>query len=523
MRKEDAKTGESVFWKMGFRKKDKFLLQRSLLFTVLTGLCAHGFGILNLHVCHDALFDFYDGIAAHQHQIGLGRVLEPLYREMTASGLLMPWSVGLTAFVWIGLAVFLVCKLLELTSRAQCFLTAGIMTVNLSVTAVTASYTPWLSADMFAMFLAVVSVGCWYGYTRKRSWKLLVLGGLAVLVSLSIYQCYIAVTVVLVILLSIKNLLEHSKASKVFQDGMASLGMLLSGGIVYYLFTKVMCSFMDTPLAEGYYDSVTNLWDNREPVWLRLRYCIKEEMTHFFSKDENIYPYPVIWAVNGILFALCLYLVVCLIKKYRSLGKGEWLLLILLVTALPFAANLMRLLNTDVHDLMVYAVWLLYLVPLLLLKWTAKEKPFTGLCGLVLFFLSFIVFANIQTDNAVYVKKEVESKATLSLMTEIMAEGEQTEGYEPGKTGITFVGQLSNLLQEVPGTERIKGISGCNKSSAITYEETYQAYFDYVMLRDVKVVFDGQIRGAQEVQRMPSYPQKGYVQRVEDVVVIKLE
>ena len=109
------------------------------------------------------------------------------------------------------------------------------------------------------------------------------------------------------------------------------------------------------------------------------------------------------------------------------------------------------------------------------------------------------------------------------MMTEIMAEVEQTEGYEPGKTGITFVGQLSNLLQEVPGTERIKGISGCNKSSAITYEETYQAYFDYVMLRDVKVVFDGQIRGAQEVQRMPSYPQKGYVQRVEDVVVIKLE
>ncbi len=160
-------TWQNIGYKLGFQDADKALLQRSLTYTFLLGLCAHGFGILNLNICHDSLFDFYDSTLAHQHQIGLGRVLEPLYREMTASGLLMPWSIGLLAFCWLGLAVFLVCKLFHISGRMEIFLIAGIMTVNISVTAIFASYTPWLAADMLALLLASGGGGvflvCLYG------------------------------------------------------------------------------------------------------------------------------------------------------------------------------------------------------------------------------------------------------------------------------------------------------------------------------------------------------------------------
>lgn len=120
-----------------------------------------------------------------------------------------------------------------------------------------------------------------------------------------------------------------------------------------------------------------------------------------------------------------------------------------------------------------------------------------------------------------YVKKEIESEATLSLMTEVMAQIEQTEGYVPGETAVTFVGDISKVLQEIPGTDRVKGVSGCNKSTAITYKETYQAYFDNILLRDVKVVFEGTQKKNPAVLRMPAYPQTGYVQRVDSVVVVK--
>lgn len=365
----------------------------------------------------------------------------------------------------------------------------------------------------------------WYVYTKQHTKRMLLLGVLTVFVSLSIYQCYLAVTVVLIILLSLQDLVENGdgSASRVFRNGMVSVGMIAVGGILYYPFMKLVCKWTQTPLAEGYYDSVTNLWDNKEPVWMRLFYCLKEGMTHFVAKDESIYPYPVIWAVNGILFSICLYLVLRLIRQCRSMSMDGWLLLVLLAAVLPFAANMMRLLNTSVHDLMVYAIWFLYLIPLLLWKWTVHSKPKERIYSLVLILLSFVVFADIQTNNAVYVKKEIESKATSALMTEVMTQVGQVEGYVPGETGVTFVGQMSNVLQDLPGTERLKGISGCNKSSAITYEGTYQAYFDHVMLRNVKVVFDGSIPEKEEVQGMPAYPQKGYVKMVDNVVVVKLE
>lgn len=522
------------------KNAERFLLKRSLLYTFLFGFFAHGFLLVNISVSHDAVFDFYDAFTAHQHQIGLGRILEPVYRELTASGLLMPWSLGIVAFFWLGIAVFLVCKLFDLTERMEVLLTAGIMTVNISVTAVAAAYTPWLAADMFALMLAVAGVYFWNIYVNQSRMRYLFFGMAAVMVSLSIYQCYLAVTVVLMILLSMQKLIGKDGAVKVFRDGCAGIGMLIAGGIVYYVLMKIVCGLVETPLAEGYYDSVTNLWDNQEPVIQRLRYCLQEAATHFFAKDENIYPYQVVWGVNILILAACFCLVFCLLRKiWGSFTWREWGLLLLLAAALPFAAYMMRLLNPHVHDLMVYSVWLLYLLPVLLWKWvffgeereevsaadsggrkgTAAAGYFYGVLAVS---LSFIIFSYIQTDNAVYVKKEVESKATLSLMTEVMSEVDRMEGYVPGETPVTFVGDIAKVLQALPGTDRVKGVSGCNKPTSITYPGTYQAYFDHILLRDVRVDFDGAPNQEdEEVMQMPAYPQTGYVKLVDQSVVVK--
>lgn len=528
----EQKEGHNVLFSgLGFWESDRLLLQRSMLYTFLLGFAAHGFMLVNLSVSHDAVFDFYDGLSAHQHQIGLGRILEPLYREITASGLLMPWTTGLVAFLWLGFAVFLVCRLLHLCGKMEVFLTAGIMTVNISVTAVGAAYTPWLAADMFALLAAVSAVFFWQLYGSRRQKKWLFFGVLSVCCSLSIYQCYLAVTVVLMIFVSMQCLLENKRAVDVFWNGIRGIGVIGVGGLLYYVLMKVVCGLVKTPLAEGYYDSVTNLWDNREPVFHRVAACLKEAATHFFARDESIYPYPVVWAVNAVLMILCAFFLIRLARQKNlrrgKMGKWEWLLFLALLAALPFAAYMMRLLNTDVHDLMVYAVWLLYFVPLLLCRRTAhKTAGDKKIYCLVAALLCFVIFEDIQTDNAVYVKKKVEAGATLSLMTQIISQVEQTEGYVPGETPVFFVGQVSEILEELPGTQRVKGISGCNKTSAITYEGTYQAYFENVMLRDVEVVLEkdaGNLLKGPEVARMPAYPQAGYVELVDGTVVVKLQ
>lgn len=515
---------EGLLSRFGFQREDLSLLKRGMLYTYLFGFLAHGFMLTNLNISHDAVFNFYNELPAHLHQIELGRFLEPLYRELTGTSLLMPWSLGIVAFFWLGIAVFLVCRLFHLSGSWEVLLTAGIMTVNISVTATAAAYAPWLAADMFTLLMTVFGVWCWRLYGRTHQVSRLVIGMAAVIVSLAIYQSYLSVTVVLIIMLSIQDLVMKKSAAKVFRDGCAGAGMVGASGVVYYILMKISSSLAAVPLLEGKHDSVTNLWDNHETILQRVFYCLKEALTHFFAKDENIYPYPMIWAANFLIGCASLCLAVCLMRKIGGeLKKGEWLLMVLLLIALPFASYLVRLLNPYVHDLMVYSVWLLYLLPLLLRKWTDKRvwRGVGGCCAAIVVLLSFILFSYIQTDNAVYVKKQVESEATLSLMTEVMSEVERTAGYEPGETGIIFVGDITEVLRPMPGMDRIKGISGNNKPTAIVDPNIYQEYFNHVMLRKANFIYEEEAGRWPEVQKMPSYPQEGYVRVLDGTVVVK--
>lgn len=505
---------------------DSYMLRRALLYTYILGLLAHGFGLLNLNLSHDALYNFYSGIDAHEWQISLGRVLEPLYREITASTIVMPWSMGILAFLWIGLSVYLICRIFQVSHSAAIFLLSGIMVANCTVTALIATYLPWFGADAMALLLAVLGAYCWCMWTKKQNDKVqignLFGGSICLACSLALYQSYIAVAVVIVILFSIRNLLQEVQIKTVLQQGFYSIGMLGLSGVIYYILVKAVCYMAGVDLTAGKYDSVTNFWDNSEPVVSRILYCIKEEIKYFFSTNENAYPYRVIWIVNAVLLLLSVGLGIALIQQRKS-GVAEIVVLLLLGMVLPLAANMMRLLNNSVHDLMVYAIWMLYLLPILLYQWLVSNKTHRGVRNILFVLMLFIIFSNIQTANMVYVKKDIEDKATLALMTEIMTQVEELDNYVPGETKVTFVGYMPDIVETVPGTDRVDGITGAGKASAITYEETYEAYFKNVLLRDVNLSFQSDVQNSKEVEEMPSYPQKGYVMMLEDIVVVKLE
>lgn len=89
-----------------------------------------------------------------------------------------------------------------------------------------------------------------------------------------------------------------------------------------------------------------------------------------------------------------------------------------------------------------------------------------------------------------HVKKQVESGAPLSLMTEAMYEVERMKGYVLGETGIIFVGDITEILRPMPGMDRIKGISGNNKPTAIADMNIYQEYFNHVMLRKANYIYE---------------------------------
>lgn len=66
-----------------------------------------------------------------------------------------PWTNGLLSLLWISLAAFLIVDALKINHAWIIAIFCGILTANITVTSLTATYAPDLGSDMLALLLAV--------------------------------------------------------------------------------------------------------------------------------------------------------------------------------------------------------------------------------------------------------------------------------------------------------------------------------------------------------------------------------
>ena len=141
--------------------------------------------------------------------------------------------------------------------------------------------------------------------------------------------------------------------------------------------------------------------------------------------------------------------------------------------------------------------------------------------------IAVILYGNVQTANALYLKKDMEQDAYLALMNRIVYRMETVEEYEAGVTPVVFVGSHRLLNEVIPGYEEYRDITGMHSSVVANTQEDYRlrSYFQTVMNYPVSVpggdVFR-QIREDSRVKAMPAYPQDGSVAMIDGTMVVKL-
>ena len=186
-----------------------------------------------------------------------------------------------------------------------------------------------------------------------------------------------------------------------------------------------------------------------------------------------------------------------------------------------------------VHDLMVFALWLFYLLGLLMIHWLAERIPAGKidagkiLRGISLSMVFVLLYGNVQTANGVYLKKDLEREAFLSLMTRVVYRMESCDGYEPGTTPVVFVGDAEQLISVIPGFEEYRRITGADFAQTTSMQTNYRAqrYIYYVMGNPAVMAQEPVWSAMQQdprIARMPSYPEEGSVQILDDVMVVKL-
>lgn len=141
--------------------------------------------------------------------------------------------------------------------------------------------------------------------------------------------------------------------------------------------------------------------------------------------------------------------------------------------------------------------------------------------------MAILLYGNVRFSNGMYMKKDLEYDAYLSLMTRVVGRIEAEEGYVPGETPVVIVGLPENLNTMIPGFKDYWNVTGMLKTDVVYADERsrYQAYFDHVMNTPIKLAEAAQwneVRQWEDVREMPCYPADGFLRFYDNVLVVKL-
>lgn len=506
-------------------ERNKAKLYFSLAATFIWGLLAHGYCFFDNSFSHDSLNELHGAIFGNDIKIGSGRIFVPLYRDLLRSDVTIPWFIGILSLIWIGFTVFLVLRLFRVESKGMAFLIAGVFTANISVAATAATYLHDLDCYMFSLLCAVGAVYLWR--TFSKGW---ILGILLVTLSLGIYQSFVFAAAALVMMLSMLELMEGCPFREVFCRGLKAVGMVLLGGILYCILLRITRMLTGISLSSGDYNSLDTMLELTPRLILQLTAGAYADFVSRLLNAYSSYPGILVRGATAVLLlasfgalgtALC----------SKKIGWAEKALLILLTVLLPLVMNLIYVLTRGAsHDLMVYSIWLVYLLALLLSEQLAKQyggklsQWQKTLCALL---AGLLLYGNVQFANGMYLKKDLEYDAYLSLMTRVTYRMEDTEGYIPGQTPVVFVGLPTNLNPVVPGFLEYWNVTGMTSSDTIYAPEArrFQAYYDYVLNVPITLA-DGALwletLRRPDVAAMPQYPAQGSVILVDGLLIVKL-
>ncbi len=507
-------SSKSLIQLKGFFIGEKKRIITAIAAVFIWGLVAHAYGFLNLTLSHDSLAEFYASGSDIRHRIALGRFMVPIYQFIFHGRITTPWLNGILSLCWLSVSVWLTASIFSVEDKLHIALIAGIYTVNITVTALAATYIHDLDADIFAVMLSVAAVFFWH-----KGGKMSLLGIPLLAGALGCYQSMLSVAITLVMFSSILALVWGGGFVEVVLKGLKAVGLILAAGLVYLAAVNVVCHLSGVTLSNSY-NGLTLLFRSKGGLKQHLALLL----TTYYSWYGYFYKsYRALILVRGLHILLAVPCVVVAIRVIfsRTLPLINKLLIIALAALLPFGMNIACAADGGmVHDLMLYSVNLSYLLVILMMDWYVEAdggaKKLPHLCRTAAFlFLAAILAFDVQTANASYVKKDLERQATLSLMTTVNTDMNNTEGYVPGESEVLFVGLPDTGVNNFfPNVSRITGLG---------YETTcnyYSEYYQYILQRPLKRT--GKAVDSDFINAMPSFPEKGYIAWYDDVLVVKL-
>ena len=483
------------------------------------GLIAHLYKITNWLPNWDSLVFRYDS----QNMIALGRWFLPVVCSFS-SFYDLPFLNGIIAIVFHALSAVCICRILHVQKKITAFFIGAVIVSFPTVTSVM-MYNYVADGYSIAFFLSTLAALC---MTKEK--PKFILSAVLIALSTGIYQAYITVTIMLILLKLIDEIIyEHISYRIILKKSVAMLLTVLLGVVLYSMILKVILSIFSVGLLD--YQGI-NSSASLSAIDIRgSLYSIKETFIHCFfdvSKGINLYLALNIFVLAFTLSHYLKYIVINkLYKNYANL-----ITVVILSVMLIFGAGALAFINAgiDYHNLMLmgYAVFYLFFL-ILYERGTDNDERHSHIkCWIILLTALTIIANQVVISNVSYHKAQMAYEKSYGVLIRIADRIEQEPGVEDCNK-ILVLGALDN--SEAYSVNLTPNITGITDGYIIRADDETvgqsvlcSALRDYCE-KDYEFVSGEEKKNLaqrEEVKSMEQWPSKDCVAIIDDIVIIKL-
>ena len=476
------------------------------LAALLTGFAAHMFMFTNKLVNHDEIEAlFYKGATVTSGRWGLelSKLLLPNWS--------MPWIYGLLTLLLISVSVCIMLGILEIRSRLSQILLAAVV---VSFPSLTGTYCFMFTSAAYglAFLLAVLCVRLY----QKGGAVNAAFATVSLVLCLSIYQAYIAITASLFVLLMIKGCLEVEKSVwQIVLYGLKALAVMVAALAVYFAVTLLVFRFTGAEFNSYVMENV----NDKASLLGKVRMAYENFRDIFTFRNYSLI------SSEGARYAHIVLLGVILVGLVLAAGGSRplnWVLLTVLVLLLPLSINCMYLLMSpqSIHTLVLYSFVCLYFLGALILE---KLAPRPGLLvkDIMALLMCIIIASNVYFANMTYLKMHLQYENANAFYVSLIAQIKETEGFDENSR-LAIIGRQDNLLYPFPelGTDGLLGPSQ-DLVNIYSRENFFRRYLGFDVPFAGQEELDALSRTA-EFEQMAEYPYNGSVKKIGDYIVVKL-
>ena len=483
------------------------------LSALIAGLGAYLFCFTNkLEIMDDLACMFAQGSTLASGRWGLDLV------KYITPGISLPWLNG---FLSLLLLSGTSCLTLHMFRIKNPLLRILLPAVLITFPSQTCTFAYMFTTTQYALALLLAVWGA-YGLSKSKNLKSCIVPCILLVLSMSMYQPYIAVTASWLVIYVLLQVLQGEEKPK--QSLLTGLRFLLCLGLsllAYRFLTLLIQKGSGTALGEYGSSTLNGVGD----LLFGIRVAYTSFIGYFYKGYYDLVPTTfstVVHAAAGLI--TCILLTVRLVRfSSPEERKGRALLVLLCLLLLPPAVNAMRIISSLTHNLMLFSVTAVYVLAAVVLEQCVpalKETLRGAAKDLVAICLFLTAAINIVFANSVYLQMYMKVQQAEAFYTTVLACLMQEENFT-ADAPVAFVGS-NDILYEFPMIET-DNLAGIREGILGTYSQSdFIRYFLGVELNICGWDVTDLLQEDERVLSMPSYPSAGSIRQLDGIYVVRL-